>query len=718
MVEVQSCASLVNASALCSIEQEVEEGNTANVIEEISAELKREREKNAELMEKISALEAQIQERDHKGFLSTQRQSFVHSQGSSVNATERRLKRFKRQKLEAVQNDVQNGNVVDIGIVSQINHEIPYNIPPKDANLEDCLVNWMSMDETQFSQTEKLKGYDSAADCNDTDDTDEEDECVEVDNKADHNNGQMDVVHVGAIELKENLHEDSVGEAIKLSCFESSFGGHSGQTFQHLNQARNEDRKNDDGLPPDKHLVQECADARNHDNRDIKNEESRKKEADDFVPKEACHNRPGSELLIRKSPKIAFCPKEVKRILESEVLLSRNAQSHTIRKIIVFASLGIRHGCDDIYELDFNHFSVLRKGEPYISPKDPGEYVLYENPGIQRKIFYPNLRNPTLCPVQILEEEKAMRRSDPSCPSCLFLCIKYGGRTRNLPQNEYVRQRMGRNKLKSFGPLMCRMAMLVHIRSGSFFFKALGITLLFMAGFPDDVVQRETKYRSLDLLQKYYRSDEDAEGEELFLPQEKTCDIASLGSKKLTGKTASTKSKGKKQSNSSCKPPNLQRSSIPESAPSTSAPPNPFGHTGYSLMQAHAMAAFQSIPYQTPPETPSVPSQVINSPCVSYHNQTPYHMFPQHAANSFMPMIYWSAPNAFPSSPYASTYGYRPFPSTANYFSIHHQPYHSHPSLCSLIPKVPEKNEVTLKESDTHSDSSSSSTETKDALLS
>ncbi|KAI9199081.1 hypothetical protein LWI28_027040 [Acer negundo] len=42
------------------------------------------------------------------------------------------------------------------------------------------------------------------------------------------------------------------------------------------------------------------------------------------------------------------------------------------------------------------------------------------------------------------------------------------------------------------------------IHSGSFFFKALGITLLFMAGFPDDLVQRETKYRNLDLLQKYY----------------------------------------------------------------------------------------------------------------------------------------------------------------------------------------------------------------------
>lgn len=66
------------------------------------------------------------------------------------------------------------------------------------------------------------------------------------------------------------------------------------------------------------------------------------------------------------------------------------------------------------------------------------EHVLYENPGVRRKVFYPNRQNPTLCPVQILEEEMAMRPSDTSCPSCLFLCIKYGGRTRNLPQNEYV----------------------------------------------------------------------------------------------------------------------------------------------------------------------------------------------------------------------------------------------------------------------------------------
>lgn len=65
------------------------------------------------------------------------------------------------------------------------------------------------------------------------------------------------------------------------------------------------------------------------------------------------------------------------------------------------------------------------------------EHVLYENPGVRRKIFYPNQHNCALCPVQILEEERAMRPSDAaSCPSCLFLCIKYGGRTRNRPQNE------------------------------------------------------------------------------------------------------------------------------------------------------------------------------------------------------------------------------------------------------------------------------------------
>lgn len=63
MVQLQSCASLVNASALCAIEQEVR-GDSVNVVAEISAELERERKKNVELMERISMLEAQSRERN------------------------------------------------------------------------------------------------------------------------------------------------------------------------------------------------------------------------------------------------------------------------------------------------------------------------------------------------------------------------------------------------------------------------------------------------------------------------------------------------------------------------------------------------------------------------------------------------------------------------------------------------------------------------------
>jgi uncharacterized protein YigA (DUF484 family) len=45
------------------MEQEMKEDDV-NTVAEISAELERERQKNAELMEKISILEAQIRERN------------------------------------------------------------------------------------------------------------------------------------------------------------------------------------------------------------------------------------------------------------------------------------------------------------------------------------------------------------------------------------------------------------------------------------------------------------------------------------------------------------------------------------------------------------------------------------------------------------------------------------------------------------------------------
>ena len=68
MVELQSCGSLGNTSALCAIEQEVR-GERVNIVAEILAELQREKQRNAELMERISLLEAQIQEREKKSLI-------------------------------------------------------------------------------------------------------------------------------------------------------------------------------------------------------------------------------------------------------------------------------------------------------------------------------------------------------------------------------------------------------------------------------------------------------------------------------------------------------------------------------------------------------------------------------------------------------------------------------------------------------------------------
>ena len=48
----------------------------------------------------------------------------------------------------------------------------------------------------------------------------------------------------------------------------------------------------------------------------------------------------------RNPLKVAFCQEEVDSILESEVLLQKNAHSHTIRKTIVFAPLSIRNGSE------------------------------------------------------------------------------------------------------------------------------------------------------------------------------------------------------------------------------------------------------------------------------------------------------------------------------------------------------------------------------------
>ncbi|KAK3012023.1 hypothetical protein RJ639_011354 [Escallonia herrerae] len=664
MVELKSCASLVNASALCGIEQEVKGGEmSANaVVAEMSAELEKERQKNALLKERISLLEAQIQD-----FI-----MLSNGQGNCSSARERSFKKFKRQKVKRSIEDIEAQKLASETQCMR----------PKDANR---LINWMSTYDTQLFD---FRDGDSAANCDDTYNTDNcHDEYFDVNEiNVDHTETENGNKEEAASEIKELL--EGVRKEIDVSCKAGSSGDQVDSASLHVNRGSKED----------------TSELNKHDTGELK------------------ANGEYQALTIissmqKKSPKVAFCPKEVKKIINLEELLQENAQSHTIRKIIVFASLGIRHGCDDMYELDFNHFSIVKKGEPYVSSSDPGEHVLYENPGVQRKIFYRNRQNQTLCPLRILEQERAMRPSDTSCPSCLFLCIKYGGRTRNLPQNEYVRQRMGRNKLKSFGPLICRMALLVHIRSGSFFFKALGITLLFMAGFPDDLVQKETKYRNLDILQKYYRTDADAEGEELFLTQTMPCDTnASPVFPQLDGKKTLSKSKGKKHTSSVGKLHNPQKASTVESAPSTFAPPTQFGLMGYTSIQTQAMTAFQSMPSQTPADSPpalSNPSIKSSTPKYNHHNRYSYPVPPPHPANSFMPLMYWSSPNVFPPCTYSPSYGYPTFPPAGNYIPIHPLPYYCHTSCSSLVPKPVQgsgRSYAASAQTDGDSNSSSSTT--------
>ncbi|MED6144126.1 hypothetical protein PIB30_012480 [Stylosanthes scabra] len=577
MVELQSCATLVNTSALCVIEQEVK-GESVDVVAEISAELERERQKNSELMKRISLLEAQIRERN----METQESHHQH-------ASARRSKKFKRQKIEQETDEEENKNNVKSEMASQYRPGID---PAK------CLIKWMSTDDNngQNLYLGKFKDSESVADFNETD---SEDDC---DDNYDHDRVSQRQEEIEGITETVNEQKgypaDHIDVESNIACMES-FSNHQSYLAGNEKQEDHENQKT------------------NH------------------------------------SEKTAF-----------------------------------------------------------------EEHVLYENRGVRRKIFYPNRENLVLCPVQILEEENAMRPCDPTCPSCLFLCIKYGGRTRNLPQNEYVRQRMGRNKLKSFGPLMCQMGMLVHIRSGSFFFKALGITLLFMAGVPDDLVQRETKYHNLDLLHKYYRTDEDAEGEQLFLPNPIACDNeGSQNPQNLTRKTVAAKSKGRKNTSSDIlKLHSSQNAASYHQLTPTSSAQTQFCLSGYpsAYTYTNAMAAFHSIPFpsQISQDTP----HPMPNPILATGNHNSNCMLPPQPANAIVPVMYWAPPNAYVHGPYPSAYGFQSLPCAASYMPFHTtQPYYNHPSCSSTLPKLLEgtgKNDLASEQCDSDTDSTEDHTAT------
>lgn len=271
-------------------------------------------------------------------------------QGSCSKPVGRSFKRLKRSKEETgsnQQNVKKNETVMKDG--TQF-------LSPKDANLEDQLLSWMSMDETQFVHCEKLKECDITVDCVDTDETDDDEEDyyhegseIPFDIKDWEINGNCKSVN----DAKQDIYLDS-----NTGYLENHSGAENKQTKAKEHGKRQEPKSE-------------------VEDRSEKNE-TKNIELYDGTPNIIAS---GNEVykvgfrnvsLQRKPPKLAFCPKEVKGIIESEVLLQKNAQSHTMRKIIVFSCLGIRHGCEEIYELDFNHFSILRKGEPFISPQNPG----------------------------------------------------------------------------------------------------------------------------------------------------------------------------------------------------------------------------------------------------------------------------------------------------------------------------------------------------------
>ncbi|MCD7451040.1 hypothetical protein HAX54_009405 [Datura stramonium] len=677
--------SMVNASAACcTVEKEVKEEKTLNVnIAEISAELQREKQKNKKLMERISVLESHIQEK-HKDLI-----NFSDGNARFQSIGERHFRKIKRRKVAPCL-DTKEDRTRKMDSEVKDNSEI---FLLKDVHTEDCIVNWMSMDDTRFLNFERSKDSDSAED-NDLDDNEDEDA-----QESDGSGTYTDVTHRENVknlqtekEIEEQLKED-IGEASDPLVLESCD-----------HHADTEEKSS----PTDMNVTKNARGLGNCNNEETDKLEAYK-ELSESRPIDHGIRRPGSASSHKNPLKMAFCPKEVRKMLGSKELSLENAQSHSMRKILVFAPLGIRHGCEDMYELDFKHFSILHKGKPYIDSKNPGEHVFYDNPGVRRKIFYPNRQNPTLCPVKILEEETSMRPSDASCPSCLFLCIKYGGRTRNLPQNEYVRQRMGRNKLKSFGPVICRMAMLIHIRSGSFFFKALGITLLFMAGFPNDLVQRETKYKNLDLLQKYYRADEDAEREELFLSHSET-DAINVSPNFQQEKKAS-KSKSKREAISKMKTSEEIPSPTIHSEPLCSAPPpKPFGLMGYTSSPSQMTIPIMS--YQAPEDTRE-PVMANTASIIHYHNQCSYPVIPIYPTNSVMPFVYWPQPNAFTPFPYPSSYRYIAPGSCIPVQT--YSSYYSHMCHNPLIPETlgTEKQNGASNEAKRESNSSSSSTDSR-----
>jgi len=253
--------------------------------------------------------------------------------------------------------DEKNRNTVKSETASEYTPDTA-GIVPKQIDLAKRLVNWMSMDNGQNLYSEKFKDWKSVADFSETDSDDACDENFDDDMENSQRHEEVDDTNE-AVSAEKGYRADHVDEESNAACMVNF----SGDPASNVKQEDHENQKTSCILLAP---LSEKSEVKTVQGKEIK-QNAAFTAAPEFPSSGSArisHNR--------KPLKVAFCPKEVKRIIESEALLQKNAQSHTVRKIIVFASLGIRHGCEDMYELDFNHFSILNKGEPYVSPKSPG----------------------------------------------------------------------------------------------------------------------------------------------------------------------------------------------------------------------------------------------------------------------------------------------------------------------------------------------------------
>lgn len=268
---------------------------------------------------------------------------YLLSQACCQSIEERHFRKLKRRKVaQCIDTNEDRTRKMD----SEVKDHTSEIYLTKDVHTEHCLVNWMSIDDTRVLNFGRSNDGDSDEENNPDDSEDEDDQ--ESEDSGTYNTDVADRGNVKSLQIEKEIDElrEDIGEASDPPVL--------GSCTHHAEKSS----------PTDMDVC-----------KNANNEETNMLEAYEELSKtHPIHGirRPESESSHKKSLKMAFCPKEVKKMLGSKELSLKNAQSHTMRKILVFAPLGIRHGSEDMHELDFNNFSILHKGEPYIDSKNPG----------------------------------------------------------------------------------------------------------------------------------------------------------------------------------------------------------------------------------------------------------------------------------------------------------------------------------------------------------